>query len=556
MSRPTTAASPSSSPFSPSPIGSMKQFTFPSHPFPTHPSLSPHPTPTLHPRPSSSSQRSRPSTPSTRPSPSSPSVAPSVSSLNASVERKFLYWKTFWSATHTADSPFPLPPSGLPHEEKTQPSPTPLSDSAKREQLADLIRKMRAARDDPLAYPPRPPTASPDASAQRPRSRREEKEAPVGKVGKGRPASPAVSPAGKGGMAGEGEGGNLSRFWREERGRARHGVGRGGGGGGGAGGGGGGKGGRKLSHLTLPNDPEQARRLWERMKEEMWEHWETVQRRHPDGPPASPTRPHPPTPPPRCTPEDSAADADRERRTQRERERCRSEGHPVSGEAAPRSSYAPPAGRPMSGKGAAAAPTRRYTVSSPIAPNSGASTSFFTSPSSPLPRPSTSKPSPLCSSPASSSPPSSAAALTGWSVRALRSELSRLSLPYADCLEKSDLIARLESHHLALLTQQAAADAQAARDRREDAIARDVDRWATHRPLIDLLNDLNRTHPTLALTPLSSPDDVTRTYKRTLLRVHPDKCGDGDWEKKRRATEIFKVIHAKHRAYVERCAQS
>ena len=56
-------------------------------------------------------------------------------------------------------------------------------------------------------------------------------------------------------------------------------------------------------------------------------------------------------------------------------------------------------------------------------------------------------------------------------------------------------------------------------------------------------------------TPLSSHSSsakVKRAYRRALLKIHPDKHDQDDFEAHLRATEVFKVVNAAYLAFTSR----
>lgn len=332
----------------------------------------------------------------------------------------------------------------------------------KREQLEEIIRKMRAVREEEMgdkrsarsqscSTKQRDITSTSRVKRDKPQERKE-KNKPINPP----PTPPTSSPSPSTPSS------NQSRFWSEEKTRARHSASpsslhpRPS---------------RKLNHLTLPNNPDQARQLWERMKDEMWQHWETLH------PAPEPHHHH----------------------------------HPLH--------------HPQQQQRTSTAPHSRPSTSQPtVQPRRHLSTAVA---------------GPLVIE------RRSVMELKDWSVRQLREELTRLGLGCEGCVEKQDLIDRIERGRKV----EEEKEEEGRKERWTEGMLKEVDKWARHRSIVDLLNDLN-TGTALHLTHRASVEEVSRVYKRTLLRVHPDKC-DGDWQDKRRATEVFKVIHSKHREFVE-----
>ena len=578
----------------------MKQFTFPanaqlplSSQSASRPPTAAASSPSIPSRPQSShGSASRPSTPLAR------SSSPlDLEAVNARVEKKFAYWKAFWSNVHQQHSASAM------QEEKTQTSSSGAGfgglsreeavdaqvEPGKREQIEDVIRRMRAVREEEMADTGRRRRGSSESSAKQQSAAQERAAASAstaagaGSISSGlhsrgwdassklrqqhgrqqlhrqstaphrphRGGSPSLSPpafsspppAVSSPFSSSASSGsptrpsNLSRFWSEERSRPPHHqqpfspAGRVG------------ASGRKLSHLTLPEDAAEARQLWEAMKEEMWSHWEAVQQREEH----RQQRQH-------DSRDDDDGDEDDEEESRR---RIRSRFHdraasplptPLSFSPLPPSSSSSPSlsqqaaarARPVTAHAAQAASTRHQRRPSQSQQTAFPSSGFRSPPS-------------LASFSSFASRPSSVSAtpavpLSGWSVAALRAEMSRLSLPTAHILEKGEMVA-------AIAASQAQQQEVALRAQKEDAVVRELQRWAQGRTLLQLLNSLNQAEAGAAgageavLTPDSSAAEVSRCYKRTLLRVHPDKSPQADWEAKLRATELFKLLHDKYREF-------
>jgi hypothetical protein len=562
-----SVASPSL-PVPPPRISAMKQFTFPSNSQPPVSSSSGSRPPTAAASPSlplrphsSHGSASRPATPLAR------SASPlDLEAVNARVEKKFAYWKAFWSSVHQQQS------ASAQHEEKTQTSSgggaglgglsreeavDSQGDMGKREQIDDVIRRMRAVREEEMADTGRRRRGRSEGSAkqqQQPASAQEKTASAAAAAGAGSGSglhsrgwdassklrqqgrqqqlhrqstaphrqhgrsSPSLSPpayssspsasssSSSASSASPSRPSNLARFWSEERSRPSHrqqplsSAGRAG------------ASGRKLSHLTLPEDAAEARQLWEAMKEEMWSHWEAVQQREEQKQREQESR------------DDDSEDEDEEEAERRRR---------ISSRFYARATSPLPTPLPFSPLHAAASspPSLYPQQQQPAFPSSG-----FRSP------PSLSSFASFSSRPTPLSPPA-ALPLSGWSIAALRAEMSRLSLPTAHILEKGEMVAAITA---SLQQQQEAA----LRAQKEETVVRELQRWAQGRTLVQLLNSLNQAEAGAAvLTASSSAAEVCRCYKRTLLRVHPDKSPQANWEVKLRATELFKLLHDKYREF-------
>ena len=512
---------------------------------------------------------------------SSPSLASEFDGVNARVDRKFAYWKSYWATVqqHAAATAADTTAEQQQHSEEKQQTSTAAAGARSREQLEAVIRRMRETREEEMATSklntPRDSTANDkakmgaaaadkrgdmhdrrwDASPRLHRSETERKrterrrtsdldkkasgvEQPSKSAAEQRTehirsrqtfsASPppsasrsssystasTASSTPSAATSSTSSPSNLHRFWQDELHRQPHvsqpshqpshstaqRTRR-----------------RKMEHLTLPADPEQARRLWEKMKLEMWQQWEDYQRNEDGG---------------RRSGGGSRAAAGRKVRVDEE------EKEPAE----------QPAASPLSASSFAA-----FSSSSPH---------FSPRASSHYVPPSTSSASAWSTSGRRSTEPAHSVpvgGVSGWSVRELRAELLRFNLSTHDCLEKSDMVDKLTRHHQQQQQRHShtppplPSPAPVVVD--ADVIIAEVKRWSHNKSIVQLLNDLNRDTSTATasanatagntLQHDSSIEDVSRVYKKTLLRVHPDKCGLADEEKRVRATEVFKAIHDK-----------
>jgi len=156
---------------------------------------------------------------------------------------------------------------------------------------------------------------------------------------------------------------------------------------------------------------------------------------------------------------------------------------------------------------------------------------------------------------------------SGFSVRALRQELLSAGVSsgeLARLVEKDELVTRLlqaqsegqrraeaakvEAERKAEARARAAAVDQT-REQLRDRIVHEVSRWAAGRNIKSMLNELNGLASLDAPGYLKRTDTfaaVSKSYKKTLLRIHPDKHmggPDGIHDGKYlRATEVFKHV--------------
>jgi hypothetical protein len=134
------------------------------------------------------------------------------------------------------------------------------------------------------------------------------------------------------------------------------------------------------------------------------------------------------------------------------------------------------------------------------------------------------------------------------SVSELRRECAKRGLSTDDCLEKSDLLARLRSS-LAATRASAASQVAEVRSRDErlrDAVLADVARWARGKDVRAMLNDIHGWAEGSAafLEKHASLAPVQLAYKKALLKIHPDKADPKDPQAHLRATEMFKTVNA------------
>jgi hypothetical protein len=149
-----------------------------------------------------------------------------------------------------------------------------------------------------------------------------------------------------------------------------------------------------------------------------------------------------------------------------------------------------------------------------------------------------------------------------WSVKELKRELVTYGVSAIDLarlVEKDEYVLRCVRVHLEAETkaaQKQRAEAHAAEVRKQqqakeqeketlkDAIIHEVDRWAKGRNIKSMLNELNGATSLEQAGFLKRSDglkEVSKAYKKALLRVHPDKHMDSD-AKHLRATEVFKYV--------------
>lgn len=161
-------------------------------------------------------------------------------------------------------------------------------------------------------------------------------------------------------------------------------------------------------------------------------------------------------------------------------------------------------------------------------------------------RPGTSNHSQQAQPNARQSTPVSSTNLEEWSVKDLKRELTRRQVPHDDCVEKKDLIARLQSTMREADEKDAEAKQKRDQELAAERIQQEVEEWSRGKDIRSMLNDILKyapdnpnyleRHATLA--------PVTKAYKKSMLKIHPDKVGVDDFEAHVRATEMFKMVNS------------
>jgi len=143
--------------------------------------------------------------------------------------------------------------------------------------------------------------------------------------------------------------------------------------------------------------------------------------------------------------------------------------------------------------------------------------------------------------------PSKYAAL---SVKELVMRLKKLKISTVGVREKKDLVDKLVEAEQIEEEKQAVERKKKEKKELEERIIKEVRRWARGKGIKELLNELHgkpRGHPH-HLTRLSAFQQVSKIYKRVLVKIHPDK-NMSTFEKLTRATERFKIVNALFNSY-------
>ena len=140
--------------------------------------------------------------------------------------------------------------------------------------------------------------------------------------------------------------------------------------------------------------------------------------------------------------------------------------------------------------------------------------------------------------------------ISDLSLAELRRECAKRHISTEDCLEKSDVLARLRE---ALARERSAkveeaSEARSREERLREAVLDDVARWARAKDIRSMLNDIHGWTEGAPggsfLEKHASFAPVQIAYKKALLKIHPDKVDAKDIQAHMRATEMFKTVNA------------
>eukprot|EP01006_Ploeotia_vitrea_P044849 TRINITY_DN66880_c3_g1_i2.p1 TRINITY_DN66880_c3_g1~~TRINITY_DN66880_c3_g1_i2.p1 ORF type:complete len:482 (-),score=228.62 TRINITY_DN66880_c3_g1_i2:77-1522(-) len=138
------------------------------------------------------------------------------------------------------------------------------------------------------------------------------------------------------------------------------------------------------------------------------------------------------------------------------------------------------------------------------------------------------------------------------SIRELKASLRRLAVQHDDCITKQDLIDKLtaaQAEHAKRQAARNAVDEERKREKIRERVLIEVAEWAQGRDIKDMLNVI---HGSATLKRSSTLNDVNKMYKRALLKIHPDKHDQSDFEAHCRATETFKAVNDAFQAFKDR----
>jgi len=148
---------------------------------------------------------------------------------------------------------------------------------------------------------------------------------------------------------------------------------------------------------------------------------------------------------------------------------------------------------------------------------------------------------------ASGSRPSTALAVStkdpiSMTTAELQKELETYRIPYVDCVEKSDLINKVLSAR-AVMNERV--ELKRKHQQKED-ILQEVKQWSLNRDIREMLNEIHKLslNDPNYLTAAVSFQPVQLSYRRALLKIHPDKHDQTNELEHFRATEMFKAVNS------------
>jgi hypothetical protein len=144
------------------------------------------------------------------------------------------------------------------------------------------------------------------------------------------------------------------------------------------------------------------------------------------------------------------------------------------------------------------------------------------------------------------------------SVKELKAELLRHRVPASEWgFEKHEMIERLNAARQEQVRRKqeineqlrAQAEAQQAAEalvQQQDKTKEEIENWARGKDIRQMLNDIHgvTSKDALFLSHKCPFDLVSKSYKRALLKIHPDKVDPTNIEGTFRATEMFKAVNS------------
>jgi DnaJ domain len=136
------------------------------------------------------------------------------------------------------------------------------------------------------------------------------------------------------------------------------------------------------------------------------------------------------------------------------------------------------------------------------------------------------------------------------SLRVLKNRAKQLGISLHGVVERMDLEKLVAEAEAEVARKKAAAKEERRRERVESRIQTEVEAWSRGKGLVRMLNDVNTAKfgDDLYLTRNSSLKVIKRTYRKALLKIHPDKHVN-DWQAHIRATEMFKAVNSAYTSF-------
>lgn len=111
-------------------------------------------------------------------------------------------------------------------------------------------------------------------------------------------------------------------------------------------------------------------------------------------------------------------------------------------------------------------------------------------------------------------------------------------------VDLKDLLGKMDEYFQDLFKKQASQRKAVETEAETEIIVQEVQQWGKNKTLWMMLNDLSPPSERCNLSPDAAFDELTRQYRKVLLRIHPDKNAHKGWREQVRATEQFKWVSA------------
>jgi hypothetical protein len=111
-------------------------------------------------------------------------------------------------------------------------------------------------------------------------------------------------------------------------------------------------------------------------------------------------------------------------------------------------------------------------------------------------------------------------------------------------IDLKELLGKMDEYFQDLFKKQADQRKIVEVEHETETIVQEVHQWGKHKTLWMMLNDLSIPNDKCLLKPDAGFEQITRQYRKVLLRIHPDKNAHKGWREYVKATEQFKLLSA------------